>query len=257
MPSKLPRIIVGSMFIIAGLWWIAATRPPRVSVEIREITVDDLVRRFRLVKPASTDRKDKMPLLIALPGAQDSVEQIAEYSQLDKLCAREKFTLVYLEGRKYNWPPSIPEEAPDVYEPDIAFFDAVCDQMVNEGVNSERIYLVGVSQGGCMANVLAIKRSERLAAVVVNCGWMPKPLDTVPPKTEHKCPILTIVGSEDTQVGQEAVRLCYELFQMAGHPVRHEVLPGAGHGWNAAYGVNELIWSFLRDKENKRSLPNE
>lgn len=252
MRNKLPRILVGSLFILAGIWWIWSTQPPRVSIEMRELQVDGLARKYRLVKPAQVKGQNKLPLMIALHGAQDTTEQMAEYTQLDKLCAKEGFVLAYLEGRFLNWPPSIPDDAPHVADPDIAFFDAVCDQLIEEGIDEGRIYLVGVSQGGCMANLLAMKRNERLAAVVVNCGWVPKPLDALPPKTEHKCPMLYIVGSEDQQVNPEYVRIGYELFNMAGHPVRYDVLPGAGHGWNGGYGVNEKIWQFLKDKENRK-----
>ncbi len=62
--------------------------------------------------------------------------------------------------------------------------------------------------------------------------------------------MLFIVGSEDKQVDTAMVRVGYELFKAAGHPARFEVLTGAGHGWNNAYGVNEMVWDFLRDKKN-------
>lgn len=241
------RIIVGLLFVAAGLWLIWSTRSPSVQVEMREMQVADLTRKFRVVKPTALQRDSHPPLVIALHGALDTTEQMAESTQLDELCASQGFVLVYLEGRNLNWPPFIPEESPDIYEPDLAFFDAVCDQMEKEGIDPGRIYLVGVSQGGCMANVVAMKRSERLAAVVVNCGWVPKPLESVPPATSHKCPLLFIVGSEDTQVDVKTVRVGYELFKTAGHPVRFEVLRGAGHGWNAAYGVNDMVWEFLSE----------
>lgn len=241
------KIIVGLLFVAAGLWLIWSTRQPSVQVEMREVQVADLTRKFRVVKPTALQQDSHPPLVIALHGALDTTEQMAESTQLDELCANQGFVLVYLEGRSLNWPPFIPDELPDIFEPDLAFFDAVCDQMEKEGIDPARIYLVGVSQGGCMANVVAMKRSERLAAVVVNCGWVPKPLESVPPATPHKCPMLFIVGSEDTQVDAKTVRVGVELFKMAGHPVRFEVLRGAGHGWNAAYGVNDMVWEFLSD----------
>lgn len=244
------RITVGLLFVAAGVWLIWSTRPPGVQVAMREMHVADLTRKFRVVKTTALEPNSQPPLVIALHGALDTTEQMAESTQLDKLCASKGFVLVYLEGRNLNWPPFIPDDFPDIYEPDLAFFDAVCDQMEKEGIDPGRIYLVGVSQGGCMANVVAMKRSERLAAAVVNCGWVPKPLESLPPATPHKCPMLFIVGSEDTQVDAKTVRVGYELFKMAGHPVRFEVLRGAGHGWNAAYGVNDMVWKFLSDKEN-------
>lgn len=251
MNMKLRRTIIGLLFIVVGLWWIWSSRSLSVVVERREIQVGEESRQYRVVKPGAAAVKKNLPLVIALPGALDTAEQMAEYTQLDKLCAQKQFVLAYLEGRHLNWPPAIPEEFPDVFEPDLTFFDAVCDQLEKEGIDGGRIYVVGVSQGGCMANMLVMKRNRRIAAAVINCGWMPKPLDISPPVTEHKCPLLFIVGSHDKQVEPETVRLGSELFKMASHPIRYEVLDGAGHGWNAAYGVNEMVWQFLSNKENR------
>jgi poly(3-hydroxybutyrate) depolymerase len=253
MSSKTGRIIFGFALVLIGLWWIYVSREPRIQIEQRHIQVAELDRTYRLVKPLDVPSGKKLPLMIALPGALDTAEQMASYTQLDRVAARQQFVLAYLEGRNYNWPPSIPEENPDVYQPDIAMFDAVCDQLIKEVADPQRVYLVGVSQGGCMANVLAMKQSGRLAAAVINCGWVPKPLELVPPMTEHKMPMLFIGGSEDKQVDPEIVRIGAEIFKMAGHPVRFEVIRGAGHGWNANYGVNDMVWGFLHDKEHRQA----
>lgn len=253
MNPKTGRIIFGLLLIGLGIWWIWSSQAPKVTVEAREIKVGDATRKFRLVKPVSADTKAKLPLMIALHGAMDTTEEMGEYSQLDRLAGEKHVVVAYLEGRLHNWPPRITEESPDIFEPDIQFFDTVCDQLIREGVDGTRVYVVGVSQGGCMANMLVLKRSQRIAAAVINCGWMPKPLDVVPPNTEHKCPLLFVVGSEDMQVNPEVVRVGYEMFNMASHPVRFEVIRGAGHGWNAAYGVNELMWSFLQNKDNRNA----
>ncbi len=251
MSSKAALIALGILLVAGGGWWFWSTRPLPINIEMRELQVGDLTRKVRLVFPKGPDGLKQLPLLIALHGALDTTEQMAEYSQLDRLCSQKKIAVAYLEGRNLNWPPSVPEDNPDVFKPDIEFFDAVCDQLISEGIDAQRVHLVGVSQGGCMANALVMERSQRLAAAVINCGWVPKPFDVVPPKTEHKCPLLFIAGSEDQQVNSEVVRLGYELFNMAGHPVKFELLRGAGHGWNANYGVNDLIWKFLQNKENR------
>lgn len=38
------------------------------------------------------------------------------------------------------------------------------------------------------------------------------------------------------------------LFERGQHPVRFEIIEGAGHGWNRKFGVNNIVWDFLRDK---------
>jgi predicted esterase len=107
-----------------------------------------------------------------------------------------------------------------------------------------RIYLVGVSQGGAMVNLLVAKCSQRIAAAVSSCGWMPKPLDTQSFETSYKTPILFLAGSEDQQVPPSAVRQAHDVFEAMGHRVEFKVIPGAGHGWHPDK-VNDSVWTFL------------
>ncbi len=98
MKPKWTRIIVGLLFVVAGAWLMWYSRSPNVQVEMREMKVDELVRKFRVVKPHLASTGQKPPLVIALHGAQDTTEQMAETTQLDKLCASQGFVLVYLEA---------------------------------------------------------------------------------------------------------------------------------------------------------------
>ena len=190
-------------------------------------------------------------MVIALHGALDTTDEMAEYTQLDSIAAREGFLLVYLQGRLLNWPPSIPDENPDVAVPDLEFFDAICDYFIDTyQIDANRVYLTGVSQGGGMCNLVVALRSERIAAAVCNCGWMPKPLDVNVLKTVNKCPILFIAGSQDKQVPFEVVLAASQCFEKEGHPVDFMKHPG-GHGWNHELGVNETLWKFLKDKRRE------
>ena len=94
-----------------------------------------------------------------------------------------------------------------------------------------------------MANAVTAKCSERIAATVVGCGWMPEPLDVEPLNTRHKCPMLFLVGSRDRQVPPEAVRVGYNVFKREGHPVELRIVEGFGHGWPQA--ENERVWEFF------------
>jgi predicted esterase len=100
-----------------------------------------------------------------------------------------------------------------------------------------------VSQGGAAANLLTAMCSERIAATVVGCGWLPDPLGDAPLETANKCPMLFIVGSRDRQVPPEFVRVGHDAFERAGHPVEFRVIEGFGHGWPRR--ENERVWEFL------------
>lgn len=218
----------------------------QATVSHKKLLVEDLEREYRLVIPHQTVGKSNLPLVIALHGALDTTDEMASYTGLDELSAEKGFKLIYLQGRLLNWPPSIVPENPNHIVPDLQFLDAICDESVaNLGVDRSRIYLVGVSQGGGMCNLLVAKRSERIAAAVCNCGWLPAPLGETPLETKHKTPMLFLVGSEDRQVSPETVKKAHDAFKEAGHLVELRVLNAAGHGWNKQLGINESIWRFL------------
>ena len=99
-----------------------------------------------------------------------------------------------------------------------------------------------------MCNLLVAMRSERIAAAVCHCGWMPPPLDAKPLHTPHKTPMLFVVGSLDVQVPPSAVKQARDIFAEAGHPVELHILEGVGHGWTRESRINDLIWRFLATK---------
>jgi poly(3-hydroxybutyrate) depolymerase len=243
----LSAAIVGAGIFAAANWITNRNPPPLLAdVSLRTITIDGKAREYRLVVPHSLNAAQEIPVLFALHGALDTTSEMAQYSDLDRLAVKHRFLLVYLQGRILNWPPSIPPDNPTHIDADLHFFEAICDTMAREHrADSKRIYVIGVSQGGCMANLLTAKCSERIAATVCCCGWMPHPLDVEPLDTQNKCPILYIVGADDQQVPPEMVRKGHDAFARAGHVVEFRTITGLGHGWPRTSGTNDSIWNFL------------
>lgn len=226
--------------------WHAAWRPTATVVIHRSINVSGLERHYRLVVPRSLPPDGPLPVVFALHGALDTIDEMAHYTDLDDVCVRHRFVLVYLQGRLLNWPPSIPAHNPHLMEPDLEFFERMVDEVVQRHRGDpHRIYLVGVSQGGAMVNVIAANCSDRLAAAVCNCGWLPSPLEQTPLQTTYKCPMLFVVGADDHQVPPASVRVGYDAFTQAGHPTEFRVIPGHGHGWGKSLGMGEQMWTFL------------
>lgn len=238
-------LVVG--VLAASLAGIVFLLRPRAAIVHETIDVDGMRREYRLVVPRSVAGKRDVPVLFALHGANDTVDYMAEHTGLDELAIEKGFLLVYLQGRLLNWPPFIPPENPTLMEPDAAFLRAMCDRVTNEhGGDPRRIYVLGVSQGGAAANLLTAMCSERIAATVVGCGWLPDPLGDAPLETANKCPMLFVVGSRDRQVPPDFVREGHDAFERAGHPVEFRVIEGFGHGWPRR--ENERVWEFLEGK---------
>ena len=114
-----------------------------------------------------------------------------------------------------------------------------------------RIYLTGISQGAAFLHIVIARRSERIAAAASHSGWLPDPLGETGVDTKHKCPILFIVGKNDTQVSPQSVAKAHDCFADAGHPTKMLQLEGVGHCWAKHRGINETIWQFL----SKHQLP--
>jgi polyhydroxybutyrate depolymerase len=239
-------LLVAGVLVVAIVGVIVLLRP-RAAILHETIDVDGMRREYRLVVPRSVAGKRNVPMMFALHGANDTVDFMAEHTGLDELAIEQGFLLVYLQGRHLNWPPFIPPENPTLMEPDAAFLRAMCDFVASDhGGDPRRIYLLGVSQGGAAANMLTAMCSERIAATVVGCGWLPDPLGDAPLETASKCPMLFVVGSRDRQVPPGFVRKGYDAFERAGHPVEFRVIDGFGHGWPRR--ENERVWEFLEGK---------
>ena len=241
----------GSLYVVGvlvlALVGVMVLLRPRAAIVHDAINVDGERREYRLVIPNSVVGKRGVPVVFALHGANDTVDWMAEHTGLDELAIENGCLLVYLQGRHLNWPPFIPPDNPTLMEPDAAFFRAMCDLVADEhGGDPQRIYLLGVSQGGAAANLLTAMCSERIAATVVGCGWLPDPLGDAPLETANKCPMLFLVGSRDRQVPPDFVRVGHDAFERAGHPVEFRLIDGFGHGWPRR--ENARVWEFLEGK---------
>ena len=231
-----------------GYWRI--TGLPVTVLRDQKIRVGSDERTYRLVVPEAIDASSSIPLLVALHGAGDTTEQMAEYTDLDRLAAEHGFCLLYLQGWNDSWPPFIPENHPEVVDREIAFFDSACDEVMSRyPIQRKRVYLVGMSQGAAFLHILIAKRSHRIAAAASHSGWLPDPLGPTCLDTRQKCPMLFVVGTDDKQVSPESVTRARDRFAAAGHPAKLIQLQGVGHCWAKDRGINATIWQFLSAHE--------
>lgn len=234
------------VILIVSFW--PGEQPPVVIVEYGSTVIDGEERTFRLALPpdhATSNRQ--LPVVFALHGALDTVDQMAQWSGLDEYAADSRAIVCYLQGRHLNWPPYIPPGNPTAADPDYKFFDQALTQICEQyAIDRQRVYLVGVSQGGAMTCLLATARDECFAAVVKCCGWLPKPLNERV-DTTNKFPMLFIVGANDQQVGVHNVQAAYDTFKAADHPSTFHLVDDYGHGWPDELGINETVWNFLKE----------
>ncbi len=120
-------------------------------------------REYLLYVPRSYDASKRTPLVITLHGAGGWPVQQMQLSGWTRLAAREGFIVVY--------PAGIAAVGPRVWHTgsatrDVRFISDLIDKLEREyGIDRERIYVNGMSNGGGMSFVLSCAMSDRIAAV--------------------------------------------------------------------------------------------
>jgi predicted peptidase len=101
----------------------------------------------------------------------------------------------------------------------------------------KRVYLTGISVGGCGVWQVAAAYPDRWAAIVPVCGVAPiTKTDAV-----KDIPCWCFHGSDDGNVSVENSRNMIEAMKKAGGSPRYTEYPGAGHdSWDMAYATAEL-----------------
>lgn len=201
------------------------------------LTVGGQSRRYRLVAPASAGAKP--PLMIALHGMLiDSPSLMPLYSGLDDMARAHGCVLVYPKSFENHWPLSFDTKL----QRELQFLDALVGEMQRtRGTDPQKIYLLGMSNGGYFAVVVASRRSQYLAGLAVHSGSAG--VMGFGFKTERKFPVFVAHGSADPIINVRDGRYLGDLFKRLGHPTEYAEFPGLGHIWARDQGVNERIWS--------------
>jgi len=106
------------------------------------------------------------------------------------------------------------------------------------GVDTDRVYLTGLSMGGYGSWRLAADHPERFAAVIPVCGGG-KPADA---KALKDLPIWVFHGDKDTAVPiQRSSDMVAAIEAAGGTKIKFTTLEGIGHNcWSAAYATPEI-----------------
>ncbi|HUN93765.1 MAG TPA: PHB depolymerase family esterase [Burkholderiaceae bacterium] len=131
-------------------------------------------RTYRLYVPADGDGRS-LPLVVMLHGCTQTAEDFARGTRMNRLAARARCLVLYPEqaesanaSRCWNWFRRDHQQR-DHGEPAI-LAGMTREIATRHGVDSRRIYVVGLSAGGAMAAVLATLYPELYAAVGVHSG---------------------------------------------------------------------------------------
>ncbi|MDX1926562.1 MAG: PHB depolymerase family esterase, partial [Pirellulaceae bacterium] len=208
----------------------------------------DETRVYRLVVPKTVDLAKPVALVVAFHGMLiDSKDLMPKYTRLNETAEARKFIIAYPEAVGKSW-----GIAPEKVNSDLAFFDALLAQLNAEyKIDPDRVFVLGMSNGGYFAHLVGKERSQTVAAVASHSG--PLGLQTLlGVRADRKFPVLIIHGDQDPIFPVSFARENRDKYKREGHEVKYVELPGHGHMWASAANINETIWEFFAKHPRKQ-----
>lgn len=211
---------------------------------------------YRLLSPAKTE--GKVPLVIFLHGAgergTDNQAQLKHGASIFlKPEVREKFPSYVMapqcpENQKWvdwDWSKPFTQQPAQPSGPMKLLLQAL-DAFLAEhpDVDTDRIYVTGLSMGGFGTWDLATRFPERFAAIAPVCGGG----DPEKAAAIAKLPVWTFHGAADQVVTVELTRKMVAALQKADGVPLYSEYPAIGHdSWSTAYAEPRLLdWMFAQ-----------
>ena len=198
-------------------------------------------RVYRLVVPMSVDLARPAPLVVAFHGMLiDNKDVMPKYTRLNETAERHGFIIVYPNAVGGSWGLAL-----DKVLADIAFFDALLARLsATYRIDRDRVYVLGMSNGGYFAHLLARERSTVIAAAASHSG--PLGLQTLGGiNAPRKFPVLIVHGTADSIFPVTIARENADKYRREGHEVSYIEVAGLGHAWASDADINERIWAFF------------
>lgn len=148
------------------------------------------------------EAETKRPLVVVLHGGQGSARRIAAYARFGDLARREGFVVAYPEAVGRNWNDGRDLERYTSHREgvdDVGFLETLIDHLIDEhGLDADRVYVTGPSNGGMMTYRLVLEKPRKVAAAAAVIANLPARLAGVyAAATDAPVPLLIVNGSAD------------------------------------------------------------
>jgi polyhydroxybutyrate depolymerase len=156
--------IVGITVLIIVL---VGCKKSKFDSEYHKIKHDGKKREYLLHVPSNYNEQINKSLVIALHGGLGTPKNIEEQSLLSDVSDEEGFIVCYPDGIGRTWNAGkCCGKAMKKDIDDVGFIETLIDKLINEyDINSTRIFVTGISNGGFMSYHLACKISGKIAAI--------------------------------------------------------------------------------------------
>jgi len=145
--------------------------PTAAAVTLRELalTFDGDARRVRVYVPEPTPTRD-VPLVIVLHAAGETPTSAIQDTRFDELAGREGFIVAFPPADGRAWEAQVVPQLPDS-PVDERYLSALIDRLIEDlPVDASRVYVAGFSMGAVMAERMACRHADQIAAAAVVSG---------------------------------------------------------------------------------------
>ncbi len=198
--TTVSTVIVTALLLFRAIAWVrtAPLRQEAGRPETIELKYGGLTRTSLVYVPSQYDGKTAVPLVLSFHGRHGQGKNQADLTHFHKLGERNGFIVAYPDGVGKSWNAMHGTgEAQARGIDDVGFVDALLAKLTGTyKIDPDRIYAVGMSNGGFFTHRLGCERSDRFAAIATVAGEMAPPLARVC-KPEQPLPILIIHGTKD------------------------------------------------------------
>lgn len=194
-----------------------------------------------LPKEYGSSRRHRFPLILFLHGSGergDDLERVKAHGPPKLVAQGQEFPFIIVSPQcplDENWDPDML----------IGLLDTITKKYA---VDTDRVYLTGLSMGGFGAWRLAAEYPERFAAVAPICG-AGNPATAARLKNT---PIWAFHGAKDPVVPIKGDQEMVDAVKAAGGDVKFTIYPEAEHdSWTETYNNPELFQWFLQHRRQK------
>jgi poly(hydroxyalkanoate) depolymerase family esterase len=153
---------------------VATFKDPGASAPLRQGLRHNM--GYRLYLPSGSASRDSLPLMVMLHGCTQDPLSFAEGTRMNTLAEVGRFAVLYPAQSKrsnpmrcWNWFEAASLEG----DGEAALIARLVDQITERRpIDPRRVYVAGMSAGGAMACVLAVRHSRLFAACAIHSGLM-------------------------------------------------------------------------------------
>lgn len=202
---------------------------------------------YLIYLPKNYSVQKKYPLVIYLHGGSH------KGNDLNKL---KEYGLPYLvdTGKDFDFIIVSPQCPDNKYWSSENWFEPLYEKILSKyQIDTNRVYLTGISMGGYGTYIVAMDFPDKFAAIMPLCGGC-NDSDTTRICNLKDTPIWTFHGTADDMIPiSETERIVTALSECNGN-IKFTKLKGEGHGIQYLYEKNSEIYKWmLKQKKKKRN----